>query len=198
MSKNESWQKIIKEETEKCEMTTFSTPNGEKYFYAILPFDSRISSNFQRAVVEGLSLILEKEINNSDAILAIEAKGFIPATWMAQKYKKDLIVIRKRDYKIPSQIKIEQTKAYGKDVLYCVGLKKNLKLTIIEDMISSGGTIIGVADALKNYGCKLEGIGSVYDRGDGIKQIESAGYKAKGLTRLEIIDNKPVITRFYM
>jgi len=195
-TENELWKKIMKEETARCKITSFSTQSGEKYPYVILPFDSRISVDFQWAVVEGLSTILEKEIKNSDAILAIEAKGFIPACWIAQKYGKDLIIVRKRDYKIPSQIKIEQMKAYGKDILYCVGLKKGLKLMIIEDMISSGGTIIGVAEAIKKYGCKLAGIGSVYERGDGMGQIEKAGYRAKGLARLEIIDNKPVIARF--
>jgi len=58
-------------------------------------------------------------------------KSFLPS-WLAEKYKKDLIVVRKRDYKIKDQIKIKQKKAYGQGNLFCLGLKKKDKVLIMK------------------------------------------------------------------
>jgi adenine phosphoribosyltransferase len=190
------WKKIIKMETEKSVITTFYNSNGRLYPYVILPFESRITQKFRDAVIEGLSFMLKKELKKANVILAIEAKGFFPATLIAQKFKKDLVVVRKRDYKIASQLKINQEKAYGEGTLYCVGLKKTDKILIIEDMISSGGTLINIIKKLKDY--KIIGVASVYERGEGVEIIEKkTGIKPKTLVRLEIVKDKPYVSKFY-
>ncbi|MDI6806286.1 MAG: phosphoribosyltransferase family protein [Candidatus Aenigmarchaeota archaeon] len=193
------WKRIIKEVTERCEMTTFSTPQGEPYPYVILPFESIVPFEFIDATIEGMSWMLEKELSEANKILAIEAKGFIPASWLAQRYGKDLVVIRKRDYKIPHQIEIEQTKAYGRDKLYGAWqLREDDKLLIVEDIISSGGTLIGVTKDLEKRRYSIVGIGSVYERGNGIDEIkEKTGHNAKGLARLEVMASKPHVVKFY-
>ena len=181
------WEKIIEKEVKRAKITYFKT-GRKKYPYLILPFDSRISFEFQKAVIDGFSQILKDEIKRANAILAIEAKGFFPASFLAQKYKKDLIVVRKRDYKIKGQIKINQKKAYGKGRLFCLGfgLKKNDKVIVIEDMISSGGTLISLIKAIKNK-CKIIGVASVFERGNGREKIEKeTGIKVKTLFRIEI------------
>lgn len=187
-----NWQKIIKREAKKAK-TTYFTIGRKKYLYFIFPFESRISPSFQKAVVEGLSKLLNQELEKANAILTIEAKGFFPASWLAEKYKKDLIIVRKRDYKIKGQIKIKQKKAYGKGKLFCLGLKKNDRILIIEDIISSGGTLISVIKAIKNK-CKIVGAGSVYERGEGKEKIEKeTGIKVKTLARIEIKNKKPIL-----
>ncbi len=179
------WQKIIEKETKKSKITYFYFKK-KKYSYLILPFDSRISPKFQKAVIDGFSQIFKNELKKANAILAIEAKGFFPASWLAEKYKKDLIVVRKRDYQIKGQIRIKQKKAYGKGELFCLGLKKKDKVLIIEDVISSGGTLINLIKAIKNK-CRIVGIGSVYERGKGKEEIEKeTGFKVKTLFRIEI------------
>lgn len=67
---------------------------------------------------------------------------------------------------------------------------------IIEDMISSGGTLVAAIKALKVY--EIAGIGSVYERGDGMERIKKeTGQKAKGLMRLEIKNGRPLAPRFW-
>jgi len=65
-------------------------------------------------------------------------------------------------------------------------LKKKDRVLIIEDIISSGGTLISVIKAIKNK-CKIIGVASVFERGDGRKKIEKeTGIKVKTLLRIEI------------
>jgi adenine phosphoribosyltransferase len=191
-----NWKKIIKRETENSRMTIFQTPEGKEYHYVILPFESRMSHEFRNAMLEGLEFMLKDELKKADTILALEAKGFFPAVLFAQKFKKDLAIVRKRDYKIKSQIKINQKKAYGEGTLYCVGLKKSDKILIIDDIISSGGTLITTIKALKGY--NIVGIASVYERNKGSKILErETGLKAKSLAKFEVLNGRPKIKSFY-
>lgn len=194
-----AWQRIIKEETEKCRITYFPTEDGKgTYPYVITPLDYRLSSDFYKAAKEGMLEMLHDEIKKSDAIALPESKGFILAGVFAET-GLDLLIIRKRDYRIEDQIEINQKKAYdigGTKKMYSVGLRKNERVLLVDDFISSGGTEISIIKAFKPY-CQITGIGSLYERGNGIEMIErETGYKAKGLARLEIIDGKPKITKF--
>jgi len=189
------WQRIIKEETEKCEMTTFPTEDGKgTYPYVILPFDSRINPRFMKAVIEGMKWMLKDELKKTTTIVLAEAKGFL-LTPLVEATGLDVALVRKRNYRTPDQIVIEQRKAYkekaGKSFMYCVGLKKGDKPLIIDDIVSSGGTTIGIIKALEEHGFDIVGIGSVYERGDGVENVKKeTGYTVKALARFEVIDKK--------
>lgn len=196
------WQRIIKEETEKCEMTTFPTEDGKStYPYVILPFDSRINKRFMKAVIEGMKWMLKDEIKKATVIVLAEAKGFL-LTPLVEATGLDIALVRKRNYRTPAQIVIEQKKAYkekaGKSLMYCVGLKKGDKPLIIDDIVSSGGTSISIIKALEKHGFDIVGVCSVYERGDGVENVKKeTGYDVKALTRFEVIDKKPVVTRLF-
>ncbi|MCX7778833.1 MAG: NTPase [Patescibacteria group bacterium] len=119
-----NWQKIIEEEVKKSKITYFYFKK-KKYPYLILPFDARMPYRFQKAVVDGFSQVLKNELKKANTILAVEAKGFFPAGWLALKKKKDLVVIRKRDYKIKNQIKN----------IFVTGLPGCGKTTLIKEVI---------------------------------------------------------------
>ena len=205
------WQRIIKEETEKSEMTTFPTEDGKStYPYVILPFDSRINPRFMKAVIEGMKWMLKDELKKATVIFLAEAKGFL-LTPLVEATGLDIALIRKRNYRTSDQIVIEQRKAYkekaGKNLMYCVGLKKDDKPLIIDDIVSSGGTTIGIIKALEERGFDIVGVGSVYERENGLENVKKeTGYDVKALARFEVIDKKlpsgetikkPIVSRFF-
>ena len=183
------WREVIKEETEKCQMTTFPTEDGKStYPYIILPFESRITKRFIKAVVEGMTEMLTAEIEKATAIVLPEAKGFLLSP-IADATGLDLALIRKRDYRMPNQVAFEQRKGYkekeGKTFMYCIGLKKGDKPLIIDDIISSGLTHISIINGLKGSGFDIAGIGIVYERGNGIENVKKeTGFTVKALARL--------------
>lgn len=174
-------------------MTTFPTEDGKgTYPYVILPFDSRVTPRFLNAVIEGLREMLKDEIKKATTIVLPEAKGFL-LTPLAEATGLDIVLIRKRNYRTPKQIVIKQRKAYreGKTIMYCVGLKKDDKPLIIDDIVSSGGTQISIIKTFEEHGFDIVGVGTVYERGDGIKNIKKeTGYTVKALARLEVVDKK--------
>lgn len=196
------YERIIREETEKCSVTKFPTSDGKSWYpYIILPFESRISPKFLNAVIKGATKMLKKELKLATTVLLPEAKAFL-LTGLAKKDGLDIALIRKRNYRMPGQMVVEQEKAYQekeeKDLMYCVGLHEDDIPLLIDDIVSSGGTIISIIRSLKNQGYKIAGVGTIYERGDGVKEVEkSTGCNVKALARLEVKNGKPAISRFY-
>jgi len=181
-------------------MTNFPTENGKgTYPYVILPFESRMTPRFIQAVVKGMTIMLKEELKEATTIVLPEAKGFLLSV-LSEVTGLDITLIRKRNYRIPSQIVIEQRKVYkdkeGKNLMYCVGLKKDDRPLIVDDIVSSGGTQVTAIKALERHGYGIVGIGTVYERGNGIANVKKeTGHTVKGLVRLEIRDNRPFVPR---
>jgi len=191
------WKRIIKEETENSGIVMFPSWKNpkKKYPYVILPFESRLSVNFQKAYVIAMKLLLKKELKECNCLLLPEAKAFLLAP-LALATNKEIVLIRKRDYLIHGQIVIKQEKAYRdkkhRNMLYCVGLDRDDRPLLIDDMISSGNTSIGIIKAIESKGLKLTGIAAFYERGEGMINItKETGYRPKAVARLEVVNDSP-------
>ena len=88
----------------------------------------------------------------SDAIIAIDARGFIFGSAVAKTTKKPLILARKKN-KLPGLVcEKNYGLEYGKDSL-CIQKSSILpfhKFVIIDDLLATGGTAKCVIDMLKN------------------------------------------------
>ncbi len=193
------YKQIIKRETERCRVTTFPTEDGKStYPYVILPYESRMTAEFQEAVITGVTDMLKEELKATNSILLPEAKAFLLSP-VAREARKDLVLVRKRDYRLPDQIVVQQEKAYkGRSLMYCVGLEKGDYPLILDDIVSSGGTEIAMIQALEAAGFRVAGVGTVYERGEGREVVKKqTGHDVKSLVRLELVNDKPVVPRFY-
>jgi adenine/guanine phosphoribosyltransferase-like PRPP-binding protein len=192
-----NWERTIREETEKCKVTTLGD-KGKKYLYGILPLESRFDPRYLDAVTRGLTLMLNDELARANVIVGIEAKGFVITPLLANQCKKDWVAIRKRDYKTSNQVVFIHKTPYGKkEKLFCVGLKKGDKVLLVDDIISGGGTITSVVNGLKNN-YELVGVGTLYDRGNGRKIIKKeTGISPKSLATIDVANGKVKVLRFY-
>lgn len=89
-------------------------------------------------------------ISEADGIVAIDARGFIFGSILANKLKKRLVLARKKG-KLPGDI-LEKSYdlEYGSDSLAIqkLALKNLKKVVIIDDLLATGGTAKCVADLL--------------------------------------------------
>ena len=89
----------------------------------------------------------------TDAIIAIDARGFIFGSAIATVVKKPLILARKNN-KLPGElIKGYYDLEYGKDSLSIQNssIKSFQKFVIIDDLLATGGTANCVINMLKNH-----------------------------------------------
>lgn len=68
-------------------------------------------------------------------------------------------------------------------------LEKGQKVVVIEDLISTGGSVIEVVNALRDAGAEVLGIASIFTYGmqKGLDRLAEAGVKNVSLTNLDVI-----------
>lgn len=96
-----------------------------------------------------------------DAIVAVEARGFIFAGAMAAKLKTGFIPVRKPG-KLPYKTISETYQLeYGTDTvqIHEDAIKPGDKILIIDDLLATGGTISAVVNLVKKLGGEVVGIG---------------------------------------
>ena len=106
-----------------------------------------------------------KIIKNSDAIISIDARGFIFGSAISLKSSKPMLVARKPG-KLPGEIvKQSYSLEYGENSL---SIQKNALLkynsfAIVDDLLATGGTVNCVSDLLKRNGKKILGLLTVVE-----------------------------------
>ena len=110
---------------------------------------------------ELISKMAESEIiNNSEAIISIDARGFIFGSAISLRSSKPMIVARKPG-KLPGEI-IRQSYSleYGTNSLSIQknALRKFDSFAIVDDLLATGGTVNCVSNLLKNNGKKVSGL----------------------------------------
>ena len=99
-------------------------------------------------------------IKNSDAIVAIDARGFIFGSAISVQASKPIIFARKPG-KLPGQL-IQKTYSweYGENSLSIQkeSIKNFKSFAIVDDLLATGGTVKCVSELLKSQGKKVLGL----------------------------------------
>ena len=104
-------------------------------------------------------------INNSEAIISIDARGFIFGSAVSLKSSKPMIVARKPG-KLPGELVEKQYNLeYGVNSLSIQksSLGKYGSYVIIDDLLATGGTVKCVADLLLKNGKEVKGLLTVIE-----------------------------------
>lgn len=139
----------------EAETKTFNTINAALTEYKDFPkagitfYDvSGILSNPKafKAVID--NLVTHYKNQKVEAILAIDARGFLFATPLAYQLKIPVVMVRKPGKLPGNKIRTEYTKEYGTDVLEMQNnaLHAGQRVIIIDDLIATGGTFKAAID----------------------------------------------------
>ena len=104
-------------------------------------------------------------IKNSEAIVSIDARGFIFGSAVALKSSKPMVVARKSG-KLPGEIvKQNYNLEYGENSLSIQkrSLNKFKSYVIIDDLLATGGTVQCVANLLSKNNKKVQGLITVVE-----------------------------------
>jgi adenine phosphoribosyltransferase len=102
-----------------------------------------------------------------------------------------MTVIRKREYKLPSEVAVHQTTGYSKGELYLNGVYKGDRVVIIDDVISTGGTMRALLQALDVAGAEVVDVCFAIQRGE-----PTIGRPYKSLVKIDVTEKVQVVERF--
>jgi len=107
-----------------------------------------------------LSMSSSQIIKNADAVISIDARGFIFGSAISLQASKPMIVARKPD-KLPGELfKKKYSLEYGNNALTIQkkALKKYNSYAIVDDLLATGGTANCVAKILEENGKEVLGL----------------------------------------
>ncbi len=135
-----------------------------------------------------------KKLGRIDKIVTIEAMGIPLATLLSQKTGIPFTIIRKRTYDPPGEICVFQKTGYSESKLYINGIEKNDKIIIVDDVLSTGGTLRAVLSAMKQTNIDVKGVFIAVYKGDCIEQIRKEfSIPVTTLVKVKIVNEKVII-----
>ena len=191
-------QVTVMEEIEILKQSLIKAPiiwKGD-YPYFIHPITDgvpRLEPDVLKAIIE-LSVPLI-DWQSVDMILGIEAMGLPLMAPLSMRTGIPMVIARKRQYDLKGEIEINQETGYSKGSIFLNDIKYGENLVIIDDVLSTGGTIKSVIEGVKKTGAVIQNIVVVVEKGPGMATLQKDYPKIRfdSLVKLEMDGEKIVI-----
>ena len=163
------------------------------YSYVVHPLTDGIPKIEPDLLVEVTKKIKEK-MPECDKIITMEAMGIPIATALSLETKIPFTIIRKRRYGLPGEISVEQMTGYSHSRLFINGIERGESVVIVDDVISTGGTLSAVVSVLKKMGVEIKKIFIAINKGN-IEELEKkVGMKIDVLVTIEVNDETKIVS----
>jgi adenine phosphoribosyltransferase len=180
--------RLLDESVRKAAVVKFGT-----YDYFVHPLTDGIPAIEPALLDEVASELMKVGDFQVDALVTVEAMGIPVAVAVSQRAGVPLNIVRKRAYGLPGEVKVAQTTGYSKTERFINGLGRDMRVTIIDDVVSTGGTLGTLIEALRGLGVDVADVVVVFEKGDGRRLVESRhSIKVKTLCRVEIDGDRAV------
>ncbi len=167
------------------------------YSYFIHPISDGIPQLEPSLLDEITDAILAMSTGAFDKIFTIEAMGIPLATAISMRTGIPFTIIRKRPYGLEGEIELSQKTGYSKGELYVNNVFKGDRILILDDVISTGGTLIDLKKALEEAGAVVTDIIVVIERGNGVSRLKDMGIDVKTLVRIDVTEKGVSIEGIY-
>lgn len=111
--------------------------------------------------------------DNIDVILGIEAMGLPLTAPLSMATGIPLVIARKRSYGLDGEVEIDQSTGYSKGAMYLNDLHEGERIAIVDDVLSTGGTLEAVIKGVSRSGAKVTEIMAVVEKGEGLAHLQN-------------------------
>jgi len=125
-----------------------------------------------------------------DKIVTVEAMGIPIGIGLSIICDIPLVIIRKRKYGLTGEIEVSQVTGYSKSQLFLNGINKGDRVIVVDDVISTGGTLLAVLKSLNIAGAIVKDVVVVVRRGDGVERLKAEGYTIKTMVDVEVNESR--------
>ena len=133
------------------------------------------------------------EWSHCDKIVTAESMGFPLAAGLSLRVHKPYVFIRKRKYGLPGEVSLKQTTGYAKTDMFINNIHRGDRVVFVDDVISTGGTLLSIAMALRTIGAEIADILIVFEKTREKARMEKElGLKIKTLLKVDVVKGKLV------
>ena len=178
---------------EKLKISLINAPIIKKgeYNYFVHPITDGIplvEPSILEEVADGISKFGNMDV---DKIVCVESMGIHIATALSIKTGIPFVVVRKRAYGLEGEVAVHQITGYSHGELYINGLQKGDRIILVDDVVSTGGTMIAVLNALKKMGVEVVDVMAVVEKGTGKDIVKrETGFTVKSLILVNVVNGR--------
>jgi len=137
--------------------------------------DNRLTMSYpdvRRDIATGLGDLIQAKFPEVEIIAGTATAGIPHAAWVSDLLGLPMCYIRSK------------AKSHGKGNQIEGKVQQGQKVVVIEDLISTGGSVLTAVEALREAGCEVLGVVSIfsYELDKGKKRMDEAGINAYSLT----------------
>lgn len=190
------WLETIREDLRKA--TVVRIPSQQGYYdYVVNPLSSGVPE-IPTEALWGCAFEVARAANvkGCSKLVTPEAMGIHVATALSLVTGIPMLVIRKKSYLLPGEIKIVKRTGYAEEIMYANGLQSGDSVLLVDSIIATGGTYAAIIKELVSRGITLGDAVAVIERVElgGVGRVEKeTGIKVKTLIKLRLEKGKPII-----
>ena len=163
-----------------------------EYRYYVNPLTDGLPLITQEILNIAAELLLEKSPTDYDYIMTPEAAGIPISIEMGRLAGKSVNIIRKKSYKLPGEVEIVKKTGYAESKVYINCYRAGDRVLLVDDLVSTGGTLIAITKALRERGVEVVGISVVAEKAGKEKVEETLGIPIKSLVRADVMPDGSV------
>ena len=164
-----------------------------EYQYFIHPISDGIPRMDAKVLRATRDLIIESvDWEKIDLIVTVEAMGLPLLAAVGDATGIPTVVIRKRSYGMEGETRVDVATGYSQSTVFINDIKAGERILIVDDVISTGGTLEPLLETLENMGVILQDIVIAIEKGDGRERLnkERPEWPIRSLARIDIINGK--------
>lgn len=180
---------------DKLRESVLSSPVIDKngYPYIVNPIIDGIPRSDPEILREVIDWLTAAAGSDYDVILAPESMGIPLAVPLSLRSGIPYSVIRKRQYNLPGEIKVSSRTGYSSSDLYINGVGRGDRVILVDDVLSTGGTLSSLVGALKDEGVAVNGVFVVFDKSTDRRALEQKlGVNIRAMLGIGVRDGRPI------
>jgi adenine phosphoribosyltransferase len=137
-------------------------------------------------------IIRKADLEDVDKIVTPAAMGIHISTAVSLMTDIPLVVIRKRQYGLDGEVSLSQQTGYSESEMYINDVHAGDRVLVIDDVLSTGGTMKAILDALSHIGADVGDVVAVIKKA-GTNELDATDYSVKTLINVRVEDGRVVV-----
>jgi len=181
---------------DQLQQSLLEAPIIEKdgYHYFVHPISDGVpmlEPSLLREIV--IKIIRKAQLEDVDKIVTPAAMGIHISTAVSLMTDIPLVVLRKPEYGLEGETPLFQQTGYSENQMYINDVEAGDNVLVLDDVLSTGGTLAAICDALEDIGANLIDVVAVIKKVGGENRLSASPYSAKTLINVDVVDGEVVV-----